>query len=355
LGDRVNGFPEYAGRRVVVTGGLGFVGSNLAVRLAQLGASVSIVDSSVDGCGANEYNIAPIRGRVRLIPLDIADAEKFADEIREADLIFNLAGEISHTQSMQLPERDMALNAIAQLRFLQTCRRVRPGIRVVFAGTRQVYGRPEYLPVDETHPLQAVDFNAIHKLAAAQYHLLLSSRGEIDAAVLRLTNVYGPRMALRLPWQGFMGCFVRASLVGEPLPVFGDGMQLRDPLFVDDAVTAFLMAGAAERLPSRIYNVGGPEPLPLGGIAEILASGPGSVVRVPFPERRKAIDIGSYWTDWSRIRRELGWQPATAFREGARRTLEYFRGRLEHYLDLPTPEAALRAREAEPIEAPAAR
>lgn len=315
---------------------------------------MSIVDSSVDGCGANEWNIAQVRSRVRLIPLDIADADKFADEIRDADLIFNLAGEISHTRSMQAPERDMALNAVAQLRFLDACRRIRPGIRVVFAGTRQVYGRPEYLPVNETHPLQAVDFNAIHKLAAAQYHLLLTSRGEIDAVVLRLTNVYGPRMALRLPWQGFMGSFIRASLQGETIPVYGDGMQLRDPLYVDDAVNAFLVAGTAERLPSRIYNIGGPEPLPLGEIAEILAGRKGDVVHVPFPERRKAIDIGSYWTDWSRIRKELGWQPVTTLREGARRTLEYYGTRLERYLDVPL-EVALRVRDAEPAEAPATR
>jgi nucleoside-diphosphate-sugar epimerase len=185
---------------------------------------------------------------------------------------------------MRQPERDMALNAVAHLRFLQTCRRVRPGIRVVYAGTRQVYGRPEYLPVNEVHRLQAVDFNAIHKLAGAQYHLLLSSRGEIDAAVLRLTNVYGPRMALRLPWQGFLGCFFRSVLEGEPLRVYGDGMQLRDPLYVDDAVRAFLMAGAAERLPSRIYNVGGPEALPLSRIAELMSGA--SPACVPFPDGR---------------------------------------------------------------------
>jgi nucleoside-diphosphate-sugar epimerase len=318
-----------------------------------LGALVSIIDSAVDGCGANEYNIAPIRGAAQLIPLDIAEADKFADVIREADLIFNLAGEISHAESMRLPERDMALNAVAHLRFLQTCRRVRPGIRVVYAGTRQVYGRPEYLPVNEVHRLQAVDFNAIHKLAGAQYHLLLSSRGEIDAAVLRLTNVYGPRMALRLPWQGFLGCFFRSVLEGEPLRVYGDGMQLRDPLYVDDAVRAFLMAGAAERLPSRIYNVGGPEALPLSRIAELMSGA--SPACVPFPDGRKAIDIGSYWTDWSCIRRELGWEPAVPFTEGAFRTLEYYRRRLGHYIDAVPAKGALRTSDAKPAEAPAAR
>ena len=323
----------------------------------ELGASVAIVDSSVQGCGANTYNIAPSRDRVLLIPLDIGDAADFASEIRAADVIFNLAGEISHTQSMRFPERDLDCNAVAHLRFLEVCRRVRRGVRIVFAGTRQVYGRPQYLPVDESHPLDAVDFNGIHKLAAAQYHLLLSNLGELDAAVLRLTNVYGPRMALDLPWQGFMSVFIHAALLGEPLQVYGDGRQLRDPVFVDDVVDALLMAGAVERLPSRTYNVGGAEPLSLADIAACFAQAGGrSTVRcVPFPEGRKAIDIGSYWTDWSLIQRELGWQPRIKIEDGARSTLEYYRRRMSHYTDAPATEPFREARGAEALEPAAAR
>jgi len=330
----------------MVTGGLGFIGSNLVNRLVELGASVSIVDSSISGCGANPYNIAAVRDRVRLIPLDIADAADFADEIHDCSLVFNLAGEISHTHSMQFPERDMEINTRAQLRFLEVCRRMRPGIRVVYASTRQVYGRPQYLPVDEMHPLQPIDFNGIHKLAAAQYHLLLSNRGEIDATILRLTNIYGPRMALDLPWQGVIGTFVRKALLGETLQVFGDGQYLRDPLFVDDVVAAFVLAGAAGRLPFRIYNVGGAKPLTLAAMAEgfARAGGHSAVCYTPFPEHRQAIDIGSFSTDWSRIRRDLGWQPSVTFEDGARRTLEYYRRHLGNYL---APPAAGRPRAAE--------
>jgi nucleoside-diphosphate-sugar epimerase len=281
---------------------------------------------------------------VRLIPLDIADAADFAAEIRDCDVIFNLAGEISHTESMRLPERDLVLNTLAQLRFLEVCRRARPGVRVVFASTRQVYGRPRRLPVDESHPLDTIDFNGIHKLAASQYHLLLSSLGELDAVVLRLTNVYGPRMALHLPWQGFMAVFLRAALLGEPLRVFGDGQQLRDPAYVEDVVSAFLLAGAAERPPSRIYNVGGSEALELAAIAGGFArAGGGSPVScVPFPEGRKAIDIGSYRTDWSRMERELNWRPSISFAEGTARTFEYYRGCLGRYLAGAPGEEVLR-------------
>jgi nucleoside-diphosphate-sugar epimerase len=342
------------GKRALVTGGLGFIGSNLATRLVELGASVTIVDSSVEGCGANLKNIAAVRDQVRLLPFDIGEAARFEPEIRSSDLIFNLAGEISHIRSMQSPERDLALNAIARLRFLDVCRRVRAGVRIVYAGTRQVYGRPTHVPVSEDHALDPIDFNGIHKLAAAHYHLLLSARGEIDAAVLRLTNIYGPRMALRFSWQGVLGVFIRAALMREPVLVYGDGKQYRDPLHVDDVVTAFIAAATAERLPSRIYNVGGPAPLPLSAIAAHFAREGGCPTRlVPFPNVSKAIDIGDYYADWRRIRHDLGWRPKVQIAEGARRTLNYYRSCLECYLDC-APKPLTRAQgfvSAEPVAA----
>src|SRR5580700_4218669 len=167
----------YVGKKILITGGLGFIGSNLALRAVALGAEVTIVDSSVEGCGANPHNIAPIRERVRLLPFDIGQAREFAGAIAKADVIFNLAGEISHLSSMECPERDLAINTTAQLRFLIACAREAPGVRVVYASTRQIYGPPRYLPVDESHPIDAVDFNGIHKHAAAMYHLMLSRAG----------------------------------------------------------------------------------------------------------------------------------------------------------------------------------
>lgn len=235
----------YRDLRVLITGGLGFIGSNLAIRLVELGARVTIVDPQVAGCGGNPYNIAPVRERVEVIPHDIGDAGQFAGAIREAKVIFNLAGEISHIHSMEFPERDLLINAVSQLRFLQACARHNPGVRVVYAGTRQVYGKPDYLPMDERHPLRPVDFNGVHKYAANMYHSMLSRMGLLDGIVLRLTNVYGPRMSLSIPCQGFLSTFLRLVLTGKGLVVFGDGKQLRDPMFVDDAVKAFLLAGLA--------------------------------------------------------------------------------------------------------------
>ena len=333
---------HYSGTRVLVTGGLGFIGSNLVIRLADLGARVTVIDSSVEGCGANLHNIQTVSGSVRLIRSDVGDAGDCADQWRDVDVIFNLAGEISHIHSMTVPERDLQINTVAQLRFLLAVRRFAPSARVVYAGTRQIYGVPEYLPVDERHPVQPIDFNGVHKYATTMYHLMMARSGELDAIVLRLTNVYGPRMALNIPCQGFLSTFFRRAVLGRDIDVFGDGAQLRDPIYVDDAVDAFLAVGQAEALPSLTYNVGGPEALRLSEIAQMIvkARGAGEITFRPFPEDRKSIDIGSYTTDSSRIAREVGWRPSVRFEDGLVRTLEYYRSELPHYLDADRAEPA---------------
>jgi UDP-glucose 4-epimerase len=325
----------YNGANVLITGGLGFVGSNLAIRLVELGAQVAIADPLLPGCGGNPYNIEPIRDKVRVLPIDIADASSLRSEIAASDYIFNLAGEISHIHSMQFPERDLQINTVAQLRFLLECKASNPGIRIVHAGTRQAYGVPRYLPVDENHPVNPVDFNGIHKYAAAMYHTMLSREGELDAVVLCLTNIYGPRMALDVTCQGFLSTYLRRMILGQQLEVYGDGRQLRDPVYVDDVIDAFLAAGLASPLASRTLNVGGPQKLTLLEIATTcaqVAGGP-QPLKSPFPADRRAFDIGSYCTDSRRIQRELGWIPKVKFADGIARTLDFYRTELPHYLD----------------------
>ncbi|MBK7926348.1 MAG: NAD-dependent epimerase/dehydratase family protein [Bryobacterales bacterium] len=336
---------SYEGKRVVVTGGLGFIGSNLVLRLVERGASVTVVDSCVQGCGANLFNLAPASGKVEILKADIGEPDCIAPALAGVPIIFNLAGEISHIHSMLYPERDLEINTLSQMRFLEACIRLTPGARVVYAGTRQVYGAPHYLPVDELHPVNPVDFNGVHKYAATMYHLMFSRSGDLDAVVLRLTNVYGPRMALDVPCQGFLSNYIRKSLAAARLQVFGDGSQLRDPAYVDDVVEAML-AGAAERLQSREYNVGGPEALSLSQIAAICTEAGG--MEPPefreFPPDRKQIDIGSYYTDSSRIGRELGWSPKVRFQDGIGMTLDYYRQCLPRYLPpgITEPECKLR-------------
>ncbi len=326
----------YQGKKVFVTGGLGFIGSGLALELERLGADVTVADSREPGCGANDFNLAEAGERVRLVMADIGDASRIEPALAGSDVVFNLAGEISHIHSIRHPERDLDLNVRAQLAFVHACQRVAPRVRLVYASSRQLYGVPDYLPVDEKHPIHPVDFNGVHQWAAESYHLLFSSLHGIDVTCLRLTNVYGPRLSLLQPCQGFIGVFFRLALHGEKIPVFGDGRQLRDMLYVDDAVEAFLLAGAAAG-DSRIYNVGGAPPLSLLEIARTVAAAAGGcpVECVPFPEDRKSIDIGSYYSDISAIRRELGWQPRTEFRRGAELTVAFYRRFAQHYLNGP--------------------
>lgn len=332
---------SYQGRRAIITGGLGFIGSNLALRLATMGAEVTVIDSSIPGCGANPYNIEPASDKIEVIEADLADPSKYRSVLSRADVVFNLAGEISHVHSMQFPERDLMVNTLAQLRFVTACSEVARRARVVYASTRQIYGTPKYMPVDEAHPIQPVDFNGVHKYAATQYHLMLTRAGLLDAVSLRLTNVYGPRMALDVTCQGFLSTFIRRMVLGQKIDVFGDGKQLRDPVFVDDAVAAFLIAGVAPQQAYRSYNVGGPDSLSLWDIAEIasrLGGCPEPELK-PFPPERKPIDIGSYRSDNRRIQRELRWIPTVTFEDGLQRTLEYYRANLDHYLspDQPNP------------------
>lgn len=329
---------DYTNKAVLVTGGLGFIGSNLTIRLIELGARVTVVDSCRPGCGGNYANLKPIADRVCVVEKDLGEAHEFREVLRSAEIVFNLAGEVSHLHSMMAPERDLYINTVAQLRFLEVLRRERPGVRVVYAGTRQVYGVPRYLPVDEDHPADPVDFNGVHKYAAAMYHLMLTRMGLLDAVVLRLTNVYGPRMALRIPCQGVLSTFIRRALLGQPLEIYDSGEQLRDPVYVDDVVDAFLRAGAAPRLPRRDYNVGGPEVMSLRQMADIIASAAGvPVISRPFPPDRKQIDIGSYVANTRRICSDLGWTAVTHFTDGIRRCLTWYREHSSDYLDLAQP------------------
>jgi nucleoside-diphosphate-sugar epimerase len=310
----------------LVTGGLGFIGSNLVLSLLEAGSDVTVVDPCIPGCGGNPENLGNWIRHVRWLPFDIGHTEILATAIRSSEVIFNLAGEIRHHHSMLDPRRDLDLNVRSQLMFLQACVRWNPGVRVIYAGTRQVYGVTGRLPVDEGYPVEPVDFNGVHKQAAAAYHLLLSRQGLLDACVLHLSNVYGPRMALEVAGQGFLSTFVRRLREGKPLRVYGDGRQVRDPIYVDDAVEAFLLAARSCTLPSRIYNLGGPAALTLLEIATIASTAADAPPPelCPFPPEQLLIDIGDYQADTRRIRSELGWLAQTSFREGILLTLQAY-------------------------------
>jgi nucleoside-diphosphate-sugar epimerase len=317
----------FQGRRVLITGGLGFIGGSLARALVEAGADVLIVDALIPECGGNYANIAGIESDVRVEEVDLREQERLHPLVGDREIIFNLAGHTSHIDSMNAPQTDLQLNCRAQLSLLEACRRVAPAPTIVFAGTRQIYGRPRYLPVDESHPIDPIDVNGIHKVAAEHYHLLYGSVYEIPVVVLRLTNTYGPGMRVRDARQTFLGVWLRALVRGEEFEVWGDGSQLRDFTYVDDAVSAFLRAAVDPRAHGRALNLGDERNVSLRELADlaVAANGGGSYRMVPFPEERKAIDIGDYVGDYRAIRETLGWQPTVPLEDGLARSLEYFR------------------------------
>jgi UDP-glucose 4-epimerase len=320
-------FDVFAGSDVLITGGLGFIGSAVARRLVNLGAKVTLVDSLIPEYGGNRFNIHDIRDQVVADPTDVRDAEAMARLIKKRQFLFNLAGQTSHLDSMTDPITDLNINAAAQLQILEACRLHNRDLKIVFASTRQLYGRPQYLPVDEKHPINPVDVNGINKLAGEWYHLLYNDVYGIRACALRLTNTYGPGMRVKDARQTFLGVWIRRLIEKEPIQIFGNGEQRRDFNFVSDVVDALLLAAVKKNSEGQVFNLGDRGHISLRELAELLIriNGEGRYQLIPFPEDRKAIDIGDYYSDFDKIENALSWSPRVTLEDGLKATLEYYR------------------------------
>ncbi len=324
----------YKNRRVMITGGLGFIGSNLAHRLVALGADVLLVDSLIPDYGGNLFNIAGIEDRVRVNVADVRQASTMNYLVQDRSIIFNLAGQVSHIDSMRDPHTDLDINCRSQLTLLEACRHSNPGAKVIYASTRQIYGRPDVLPVTEDHLVRPTDVNGINKAAGEYYHVVYNNVFGVRACALRLTNVYGPRQLIKHNRQGFIAWFIRLALEGKEIQVFGDGSQIRDFIYVDDAVEAFLAAGVCEDCNGGAFNVGGDEHMAHRDLVKLLTelAGSGGYRFVAWPAEKKAIDIGSFYADSSLFKQKAGWTPQVSLADGLARTLAYYRAHLTHYL-----------------------
>ncbi len=324
---------EYRGQKVLITGGLGFIGSNLAIRLVQTGASVTILDSSDPTCGANYFNIEPIRNDVEMVEGDSCDLALVRGLVRGKGYIFNLAGHVSHIESMEDPFADLQMNVVAPLTVLEASKHENREARIVYSGTRQAYGRPESLPLLETQVLKPIDVNGVNKLAGEWYHMVYYRAHGIRTISLRLVNTYGPRQLVKHAKQGFVGWFIKQAMVGAEIQVFGDGQQLRGFNYVDDVVDALLIAGANDSIRGDYFNLGGVDPIPLETFVKVLLSitGRGSYRIVPFPAERRAIDIGSVYTSFAKFNSATGWMPRVSLEEGLARTVDYYQRYQAHY------------------------
>ncbi len=332
----------YQGRRIMITGGLGFIGSNLAHRLVALGADVLLVDSLIRDYGGNLFNIAGIEDRVRVNVADVRQASTMNYLVQDRSLIFNLAGQVSHIDSMRDPHTDLEINCHSQLTLLEACRRWNPGAKVVYASTRQIYGRPDKLPVTESHLVRPTDVNGINKAAGEYYHIVYNNVFGVRACALRLTNIYGPRQLIKHNRQGFLAWFIRLALEGKEIQVFGDGSQVRDFVYVDDAVEAFLAAGGCDDCNGGAFNVGGNEPIAHRDLVKLLTglAGAGGYRFVDWPAEKKAIDIGSFYADSTLFTQTTGWTPRVSLADGLNRTLAYYRAHMTQYLGADSAEPA---------------
>ena len=322
------------GKNILITGGIGFIGSNLARKLVDLDNQVTVIDSLISEYGGNLRNLHDIQDKITFSLSDVRDVGVINNLIKGHDYLFNLAGQTSHLDSMHDPITDLDINAKAQLYILEACRKYNPRIRIVFASTRQIYGKPKYFPVDEKHPLHPVDVNGINKIAGEQYHILYQEVYGIASSVLRLTNTYGPRMRIKDARQTFLGIWIRNLLQGKPIQVYGDGKQRRDYNYVEDVLDALLIAATEKNAIGKVYNLGSPDPISLESTAKIMCQKiEGSDYQmIPFPVDRKAIDVGDFISDYSVFRNQFGWEPKVSFEEGIQRSLEYFRKDIEHYI-----------------------
>lgn len=330
---RLNLADKFSGKNVVITGGLGFIGSNLAHTLVGLGAKITLVDSLVPAYGGNPFNIDGIEKRVHINIADVRDEYSMAYLVKDRDYIFNLAGQVSHLDSMEDPYTDLEINVRAQVSILEACRKNNRDVKIIFTSTRQLYGKPEYLPVDELHPLHPTDANGINKLCGELYHILYNNVYNMRTVSLRLTNTYGPRQLIKHSRQGFIGWFIRLVVEGREVEIFGDGSQVRDFTYVDDVVDALLLAAVLDNANGEIYNLGGDESVSLKSLVEMLIeiNGGGSYSLVPFPVEKKRIDIGDYYSTYAKINSALGWKPKTPLREGLAKTIEFYKENLSRY------------------------
>ena len=310
---------------ILITGGLGFIGSTLAIAEVKRGNKVTVVDALLPDYGGNKFNIKQIEKEIEIETGDVRNTKLMEKLVKKKDIVYSLAGTLSHVDSMTDPFTDLEINCVSQLTLLEACRKYNPESKILFAGTRNQYGRAKYLPVDENHPMEPVDVNGINNIAAEWYYRLYHNAHGLRTCSLRLTNVYGPRHQMKHPRQGVLNWFIRQLIDGKTVELFGDGSQIRDINFVSDVVSAFMSAADSSKSIGEVFNLGG-DAVSLESFVKsaIKVFGKGDFRTIPFPAERKSIEVGDYIADRSKIKTKLGWEPGVGLEAGLKKTFDYY-------------------------------
>lgn len=326
-------YAGYQGLKVLLVGGLGMIGSNLALLLAEHGAQITILDNFLPDHGANLFNIAPVRDQVVFQQADMRDVAAMQQAVQHQDIVFNIAAQTSHSDSMQAPLLDLEINCKGNLVLLEACRQHAPAARIVFVGTRAFYGTPQCLPVDERSPLQPQDIYAVNRLAAEHYHFVYQRHYGLAVTSLRLGNLYGPRSQMQHPRYNVLNYFMRMALDNQCIQIYGDGQQQRDYLFIDDACQALALAGLLPDAVGRVFNIASGQAVAFKTLIEAIlqSCGQGSYAYVPWPKQAQAYDVGDFCTDISAAASILGWQPQTLWQQGIAQTVAFYQQHRHHY------------------------
>jgi UDP-glucose 4-epimerase len=326
-------FEAYRDKEVLITGGLGFIGSNLAIELVKYGAKVTIVDNMLPRQGGNLFNIKEIEDKVKVNFSDVRNQLSMNHLVKGKDYVFHLAGQVNHVDSMRNPVQDLEINCLGTLVLLEALRHHNREARVIFAGTRGEYGKSVKLPVDEDHPTNPKGIYAVTNLTAEKMVLVYHDIFGIKGVCLRITNTYGPRHQMQHDEYGVFNWFIRKAIDDDAIPVFGDGKILRDFLYVEDLVECMLMTALTEEAYGMVFNVGTGVPVSFIDLAKkiVEVAGSGRVEFREFTKERKEVEPGDYYADISRIKRVVKWEPKTSLEEGIRKTVEFYRKYREYY------------------------
>lgn len=322
----------FKNKKILITGGLGFIGSTLAHRLAKIEADIYLIDSLIPEYGGNNFNINGIEDKVKVNIADVRDKHSMDYLVKDKDLIFNLAGTLSHIDSMNDPFTDLEINCMSQLSILESCRKNNRDVKIIFAGTRGQYGKADHLPVDEKHLMHPTDVNGINNIAGESYHILYNDIYGIRAVSLRLTNTYGPRHQMKHHKQGIINWFIRQLIEEQTIKLYGDGKQTRDINYVDDVVEALLLVACNEKANGEVFNLGGiPKNLIDLVKAMIDVYGKGNYELIPFKDDLKKIEIGDYVANFEKIKSAVEWEPKVSLEEGLQLSFDYYEKYKEHY------------------------